>query len=252
MRDIRDGREINAELFVEGSKIAEELLASPLKSLRFFHTSAWAESPKAAALLARLREKTIPGHAVSDDVMEFVSDTQSPPGLIVLAERPRWELKSLLDQEKPLLVILDGLQLPNNAGAVMRTAEAAGVQGILSTTGTCDLYGPKTLRASAGSAFRLPILPALAREEIFKACQTAGVSVVTADSHGGSSFREWDWKRGTALLLGAEGPGLAGIDPAFSPAPLHIPMKKPVESLNVSVAAGIMLFEAHRQREGGQ
>lgn len=252
LRDIRDGRDKNAALFVEGLKVAEELLASGLKPIEYFHTVAWAESPKSAGAIGLLREKNIPGRPVSDDVMDFISDTQSPPGLILLAERPRWELKALLDQKNPLLVILDGLQLPNNAGAIMRAAEAAGVQGILSTAGTCDLYGPKTLRAASGSAFRLPMVPSLPRNEIFDACKKAGLSVVSADSRGGASFRDWDWKRGTALLLGAEGPGLANFPPEFSPTPIHIPMKGPVESLNVSVAAGIILFEAHRQREGGR
>jgi TrmH family RNA methyltransferase len=144
-----------------------------------------------------------------------------------------------------LLVLLDGLQSPANAGALLRVAEAAGVDAVGALPGTADLLSPKSLRASAGSAFRLPLFRldkpgAVARPEL---------TFLVADARGEDDYTALDWKRPCALVLGGEGAGprptlLVGLNLRR----VRIPMAGKTESLNVAVAAGILLMEARRQR----
>jgi len=231
-------------LFIEGTKLAEELLASGLPIDSFFYTPK--ASMAAAATLERLNERRVPGAALSDQVMAYVSDVDSPPGVIVLARRPE---KPLPPAPNPtdLWVVLGGVQLPNNAGAILRTAEAAGAAGVVALAGSVDPLGPKALRAAAGSAFRLPV-GTLSFEEADAFFRRAGLRWVAADQQEGVDYTAWDWRPGAALMLGAEGQGL---NPPADAARVRIPMKKPVESLNVGVTAGVLLYEARRQRSTG-
>ncbi len=182
--------------------------------------------------------------------MGFVSDLETPPGLILLADRPARDFAALLRaRPDPLFVALDALQLPSNVGAVVRTAEAAGAHGVFQAPGGADPLGPKALRASAGSAFRLPVLTGKPFAEMAEEMAGAGLRCVLADPRGDILHTEWDWRPGTALFLGAEARGTSSLEQRRPDLPrVRIPLLAPVESLNVAVCAGVLLYEAQRQR----
>lgn len=248
LREIRDGQD-KTLLFAEGHKIATETMRHAPAVEGLYVTPRWAGSPAGGALV---REAAAAGVAVTrltEEAMAFVSDQETPPGVIAVAARPKRGSRPTADAGPWL--ILDGVQLPSNLGALLRVAEAAGAAGALCLAGTADPYGPKALRASAGSALRLPIWAPFSGEEADKFLLERRATLVRADPRADRDHTQWDWKQPTALLLGAEGSG-----PRFSPAQapvvsLKIPMRAPVESLNVAVSAGIFLYEARRQREGG-
>ena len=139
------------------------------------------------------------------------------------------------------------VQDPGNVGALTRTAEAAGATALVACGATADAMGWKALRGSMGSAFRLPIAKADAYEAI-RACRQAGIQTLALAPRGGDPFFTSDFRMPTALLLGSEGAGLPAELARKADRQVSIPMHTPVESLNVAVAAALVLYEAFRQR----
>jgi TrmH family RNA methyltransferase len=243
LRDVRDGRE-ESFMFVEGVRLAEEFLASGLRPTEFFFSPSLRKTDD---LLARLEQTGAPGRLLSNKAMAFASDLATPPGLILTAPRPpaRWEAV-VRAAAVPLVVVLDGVQSPANAGAVLRTAEAAGATAVLQSSGGADLLGPKSLRASAGSAFRMPWGSGRSGARWAEDLAAAGLDLAAADPKEGTPYDAFDWNRPTALFLGGE-TGFSFTAPE-SVAKIRIPMRPPVESLNIAVAAGILLMQAARRR----
>jgi TrmH family RNA methyltransferase len=244
--EAREGKGRPAALFVEGARLVEELLSSGLRPTEFYFSAALR---KPGPLLARLEEAGARGDLLSPTVMEFVSDLEAPPGIVVLAPRPpdRWE-EAIRAADMPLVVVLDGAQSPSNAGAVVRAAEAAGATAVLQSTGGADLLGPKALRSSSGSAFRLPLGGGRSGPEWAEKLSAMGLEGVAADAGEGTVHTSFDWTRPTALFLGGE---TGFSNEALRALPkVRIPLRPPVESLNVAVAAGVLLFEANRRKIG--
>jgi TrmH family RNA methyltransferase len=148
----------------------------------------------------------------------------------------------------PLLVVLHQINNPVNVGAILRTAEAAGANGIITTSNTSDPFSPKSLRGAMGSAFRLPIWSEAPFEAAVEWCRARKISLVGTDADASLKHTDWSWTDATALVLGPESTGLTAAELQATDQKVSIPMAGEVESLNVSVAAGILLYEAARQR----
>jgi TrmH family RNA methyltransferase len=193
--------------------------------------------------VARLRDTRV--HPLADGLLDSIASTESAQGVLALVEPPAWTLDHVF-RGKPLTVILDGIQDPGNAGAIARAAEAFGATGIIFLKGAVSPFNPKTLRASAGSLFRLPFVESLDAQTARAALKQRRVQTWIAVPRGGHPLPEADWTRPSALVIGSEAHGVsaaisgAGLD-------LHIPTTG-VESLNAAVAASIVLYEAMRQR----
>ena len=188
--------------------------------------------------------------SVSEKLLESVSYTKTPQGIIVLAQRPASSEERLTASlnANSLLVVLHQINNPVNVGAILRTAEAAGASGVITTRNTSDPYSPKSLRGAMGSAFRLPIWTGPDYSEMIAWCRQRGLATVCADVEASVSYTQLDWTKPSALLLGPESTGFTDEELAEANQRVSIPMKGAAESLNVSVAAGILLFEAARQR----
>jgi len=246
LRLIRDGKEKKL-IFAEGSNLLEELLKSKLKIRSVFclrETEA-----KVRKVLNKYQPADFPPiHLLAPSVMEFVSDLTTPPGIVTTAERPLALKNDLPSSGNPLILILNGLQLPQNVGALVRTAEAAGVTEIWLTANCADLFNPKALRASAGSAFRVPYRTFANLSSATQILSSAGINVFGASQSGLLTYDEVDWTVGTALAVSREGSGFSALEMKELKNTVKIPMRGMVESLNVGIAAGICLFEASMQR----
>jgi TrmH family RNA methyltransferase len=199
---------------------------------------------------------------VSDAVMEAMSPASTPSGVVALATRPRHELSSVLPPavKNPFLCVAAGVQDPGNVGAIVRVAEAGGATGVIVAGNSADPYGWKALRGAMGSAFRLPIVREPDVDGVLAALRAAGVRVLAtapaaaaAAANGGGvisrrSFSDKPLTGACAFLLGGEGPGLPEGVIASADGVITIPMEPPVESLNVAVSAGLIIYEARRQR----
>lgn len=185
---------------------------------------------------------------LSDDLFKKVSDTQTPQGILCVMEQYHYELTDLFQKENPLFLILEDIQDPGNLGTMVRTAEGAGVDGIIMTKGTVDIYNPKTIRSTMGSVYRMPFLYTDDLQSVMKQLQEKGVKLYAAHLKGNRYHYQLDFKGATAFLIGNEGNGLKDETAQTADVYMKIPMQGQVESLNAAVASVILMYEAARQR----
>jgi TrmH family RNA methyltransferase len=185
---------------------------------------------------------------LTGDVFLSATMTEHPQGVAALVEAPQFTVQALFQdapRKDPLVVIAAGLQDPGNLGTLVRSAEAFGATGMILLPGTVSLWNAKTLRASSGSAFRLPVV-ALAAEDAFNVLRDHRVRIFAAVARGGDS--EADLRGPSALLVGNEGSGLPEAWIAQADAQVTIPFTGAVESLNAAIAGSVLLYDAMRQR----
>ena len=189
---------------------------------------------------------------VNDTVMAKMSDVKTPQGVLALVKRREYGWGDLLQNKAPLLLMAEDLQDPGNLGTIFRTAEAAGVDGIILSKGCADVYQPKVVRSTMGAVLRLPFLTVESIPECFEKLKQNGVTVYAAALTGKSvPYTDPDYTKGCAFLIGNEGNGLqASTITAAETAGqvVIIPMAGATESLNASVSAAVLLYEAARQR----
>lgn len=251
-RAVRDGR-VRELIFIEGLRLCEEAVGAGLRISDVLYTERLAEDERGSRLLRALQERSERAALLSEAVMASVSDTKRPQGIVALAARPETGplvLERQAVETVPLLLLMHRTNNPTNAGALLRTAEAAGATGAVTTAGSTDLLSPKALRGAMGSAFRLPLWTDADYAEVLGWCAERGIRTVCADARAGRSYTEIDWTSPRALILGPEAAGLSEQETDAADEAVHIPMRPPVESLNVAVAAAILLYEAARQRTG--
>lgn len=244
---VRDGEE-PLHLFMEGARLVDEALASSIHLEAIIYTTVFSESERGEELLSHVARARVRGALVPESIMRAVCDTETPQGIVALGTRPLFELDDVFQGTSPLVVALDGLQDPGNVGTIVRAAEAAGASGVVTTPGTAEVYGPKALRASMGSAFRLPIVRRIPIDLVADSIGRLDGIVVGAAASGATDYVEFNWKRPTMLVIGNEGAGLSSDALASVTETVSIPLATPVESLNAGLAAAVMLFEAARQR----
>jgi len=248
-RAVRDGKD-KESIFVEGLRLSEEALRSNLKIEAVIYSDKIAEKDRAAQVIREFEDAAVKSASVSEKLLASVSYTKTPQGIIVLASRPTITEEAFArgQADTPLLVILHHINNPVNLGAILRTAEAAGATGALTTAGTTDPFSPKSLRGAMGAAFRLPIWTDVDYDRAVQWCHKRAIQTFCAAANATRSYTDVDWRQPAALILGAESTGLSAREIAAANGAIRIPMKGSTESLNVAVAAGIVLYEGHRQR----
>lgn len=178
---------------------------------------------------------------ITPDLMAGISDTETPQGILaVLKSQPL-----TLPESPTFILIADQIRDPGNIGTLLRTAEAAGAEGVLLAPGTADAFSPKVVRAGMGAHFRLPIHD-VTWEEIQSL--TKGLPIILAESNEGLPVWQADFKRPLALLIGGEAFGASPEGRAIATQKVTIPMPGHAESLNAAIAAGILIAEVLRQR----
>ncbi len=185
---------------------------------------------------------------VSGTVLNALSPVNSPTGVVASARIPSVLAAAVLSPAPALVLAATGLQDPGNAGAIIRSAAAAGATGVVLDELSADPWGWKALRASMGSAFRLPVVRSRALAALIAEWRSAGVRIVATTPRGGESMYNVDFTKPMALLLGGEGSGLPEDLAAAADTRVSIPMHGGIESLNAAVAAAVLFFEAQRQR----
>lgn len=157
-------------------------------------------------------------------------------------------MPQLLQKDRPLLVLLEDLQDPGNLGTILRTGEGAGITGVIMSKKTVDIYNPKTIRSTMGSIYRVPFLYVEDMEGTIRILREKGIRVYAAHLRGQDYYSGFSFVEGTAFLIGNEGNGLRRETADLADCYLKIPMEGQVESLNAAIAASLLVYEAHRQR----
>lgn len=243
IRDLmrRKGRERRGLAIAEGVRLVEEALEARVSLRAAVVSPALEGTSRGQALKVRLGQTGTPLTALTDRQLADLADTEHPQGVIAVIEPPAWTLDALVPGPRDVVLILDGIQDPGNVGTMIRTAHGLGAIGVIALKGTADLINPKVLRGSMGSCFRLPAVAAddAELEHWLGRHHTA----LWAADVGGVPLRGWKPAGPLALLVGNEGAGVRPELMTRAAGRVGIPLRAGTESLNVAVAAGILLFE---------
>jgi TrmH family RNA methyltransferase len=230
---------------LEGTHLLEEACAVgyPLETLCC--TSEWQE--RHLQLWRAAGERCQRMELVSEEVLKAIATTVQPDGVVVTA--PKITPPASLPI-KTLGLAVETLQDPGNLGTIIRTAAAVGAEGLWLSADSVEIDNPKVLRSSAGQWFRLPMAVSPDLKATVRDYQAQGIQVVATTLQGNVTFWDVDWQRPSLILLGNEGAGLSAELAASADQSVKIPLVSGIESLNVSVAAALLLYEAQRQRRG--
>ena len=184
---------------------------------------------------------------VSDSRFASLSDTVTPQGIMAVCEKQSFKLDDIISNN-PFILIGETLSDPGNIGTLIRTAAAAGADGVILSESSGDIYNPKTIRAAAGACLRIPVIEQANLSVIIPKLKARGVKILATHLKGEISPYEADLQQGCAILVGNEAHGLSDEISALADMRVKLPMARDVESLNASVAGGILIYEVLRQR----
>ena len=190
----------------------------------------------------------LPYETVADNVFRQMSDTQTPQGILTVLKKPAYTLENILEGDNPLIMVLEDLQDPGNAGTILRTGEGAGVSGVLLTKTCVDITNPKVIRSTMGSVYRMPFLYVESVVSLKQELAKRNIRTFAAHLKGQNTYDQEAYRGGCAFLIGNEGKGLTEEAADAADCLIRIPMCGQVESLNAAMAAGILMYEAARQR----
>jgi len=236
---------------VEGPVPISELLTAGAELVELYvDLEQWAQVDDGSPLRVVVRDADaagVPVWGLTSAVFSSVSDTNAPQGALALAIRAVAPMSAMVELDGPVLVLVD-ISDPGNAGTLVRAAEAAGCAGVVFAGTSTDPFGPKAVRAAAGSIVRLPVVEAPDISEMLAELRRAGRTIVATVVSGGVAPDLSDLSVPLALLIGSEAHGLSAEAVAGCDVSVTIPMQSTVESMNAAVAGAVVLFEAARQR----
>lgn len=245
IRTLQSQRRVRASeraFVIEGVRLMEEAAQAGIIPRAVLHTENL-DGRGQAALEALRRLGAGDVSVVTPAVMAAASDTPTPQGLLAILPLP--SATPSLPPALSFALVLDGIADPGNLGTMLRTALATGVEAVFLAPDTVDVYNPKVVRAALGAHFRLPLVE-INWDELRQ--RLVGMEVWLAEAREGHAYDQVDWRQPSALIIGSEAAGPSEAARRFTPRRVHIPMPGPAESLNAAVAAGVLLFEAARQR----
>lgn len=243
----RSGREKHGLFLVEGIRVVEDLLASGIDLEFAVVSTTLGDSPRGAALRDTLA-RTTTVREIDEHALGRVTETETPQGVLAIAHIPMCTLDAITLAHESLVLVLDAVQDPGNVGTLIRSADAFAAAVVIGLPGTTDFWSSKVIRSAAGAAFRTPLVNApeaatwewLAQHDV----------VICGADMAGEPAATLDLRGRVALVVGNEGAGLRGQTRAHLSHIVSIPMRGHTESLNVSVAAGILLYEFSQRRRG--
>lgn len=244
---LRKHREEAGRFLIEGLRLVETALAAGAPVEQVLHAPALGTDARGAALLERARAHGVRLQVVTDAVMAALSDLEAPQPVAAVVRRVDPSPESVLSAGARLLVV-DRAQDPGNLGTMIRVADAAGASAVVTLPGTVDLYNPKTVRATMGSLFHLPVAQVESGEAFREVLRARGVRIIAADPAGDTVYTRADYAPPVAIVVGQEAHGIDARWRAAADVTVRIPLLGRAESLNAAVAAALLLYEAARPR----
>lgn len=230
------------KMFAEVLQYARGSIVKAYFSESFF--AEWGEEPENAAMISGLAHEI-----VADSVFREISKTVTPQGVLAVVRQPEYTLEAMLGHgQSPLrLLLLENLRDPGNLGTILRTAEGAGMDGIILSGECVDLFNPKVIRSTMGSIYRVPFVYAPDFLAVLGELKRQGIRVYAAHLDGAVAYDAVEYPARTAFLIGNEANGLTQDAAQAADVRIRIPMQGCVESLNAAVAAAVLMYEAYRQ-----
>lgn len=236
-------RDEYGEFIIEGEKLLREALDYKVSISMALLSQSFTENDKHNELAAILNESNIPLYYAEDSVFKDVCETDTPQGVIAVARKLEFDLGSIISKDELCIVFLHEARDPGNAGTIIRSADACGLDAVLLSKGSVDLYNGKTIRATMGSLFHIPVFQSLDTEETISKLKGSRVVTIGADPHSSKSCIELPYSKKTAIIIGNESQGIDREIQAQLDMNVKIPMPGRAESLNAGIAASILMYE---------
>jgi TrmH family RNA methyltransferase len=246
LRD-RRGRERAGLMLIDGAREVRRALDAGVEIAEAFVCEPLLAGPDARAALDRLGATGVPVRATSERVFGRIAFGERAEGMVAVARIPPLELDRLVLPARPLIVVVEAVEKPGNLGAVLRSADGAGVDALIAASPRTDLFNPNAIRASAGSIFSVP-LAAAETSAVLAWLRAHGIRTIATRVGASTPYTEADLTGPVAVALGAETDGLTDAWSRPDVETVSIPMLGIADSLNVSVTAAILVYEARRQR----
>jgi len=240
-------REENSKYLIEGIRFVEEAIKEKIKVESFFISEKLYKVNGGSELLDKIISEGQKTYEISDKLLTEISDTENPQGIVAVVPIQSYTLDTVL-QEKKSYVVLEAIQDPGNMGTIIRTADAAGFDGVIALKGCVDVYNSKVLRSTMGSIFHIPIVTSADSGEVLDSLKKLDLKTFAAHLNGQYSYFEAPMGEGGAILIGNEGNGLSDEISRSADVLVKIPMPGRAESLNASTAAALMMYEMLRQK----
>ena len=246
---LREGRhrQKQGRILIDGARELGRAIDAGIELVEVFVCRPLCSGAEDRAVLDAVSHSTADVLTLSEPVFEKLAFGDRAEGLVAVAVTPETDLARLDLPESPLVAVLEGVEKPGNLGAVVRTADAAGLSAVVAADPRTDLYNPNAIRASLGTIFTMPVAAA-ANEETLPWLRRHELSVYAARVDARTLYSEVDFRRGSAIVLGSEARGLTAAWGAEWITPVRLPMQGAADSLNVSATAAVLFYEAHRQR----
>ncbi|MGD0900911.1 MAG: RNA methyltransferase [Thermoguttaceae bacterium] len=246
LRDLRH-REHQRRILIDGVRELARAVAAGIRLREVFVCEALCRNDESQRLLAGLPQTGAEILHVAEPVFKKLAFGQRAEGVLGVADMPERTLDNLLLPERPLVAVLERVEKPGNVGAVLRSADAAGLSALVVADARTDLYNPNTIRASLGTVFTMPVCKATGRE-VLAWLRRSGLQILAARVDGSVPYTQADYRGPTAIVLGSEAAGLTPLWSAEDIRAVRLPMLGVADSLNVSAAAAVLFYEARRQR----
>ncbi|QXM06352.1 23S rRNA (guanosine(2251)-2'-O)-methyltransferase RlmB [Crassaminicella indica] len=244
----RKYRQKYSEYIVEGIRIIKDALENNQEIKYILFSESLYNVSGGQELFNILIKRNIKIYEIPKKIYTELSDTKSPQGIMAILSIKQYDLDEVLCASNNLFVVLDRIQDPGNLGTIIRTADAAGFAGVILTKGCVDLYNLKTIRATMGSIFHFPIIHGEETIKVIKHLKLKNIKIVSTSLKTDKYYDEVDYNERTALIIGNEANGVLEEVLENSDELVKIPMLGKAESLNASIAASIIMYEAVRQK----
>ena len=249
LRDRRH-RSKQGRILIDGARELSRAIGAGVELIEIFVCEPLCESLDGDRLLADIHDCGAEVIRVTEPVFAKLAFGDRAEGVLGVATGPSTDLADLSLPENPLVVILEGVEKPGNLGAVLRSADAAGVSAVLLADPCCDPFNPNAIRASLGTIFTTPLATA-GTDEVLDWLALRGLRVYAARVDGAVPYTDVDYRRSAAIVLGSEARGLSDAWTTELVTPISLPMLGVADSLNVSATAAVLVYEALRQRDAG-
>jgi len=246
LRDSRERRR-SGRILIDGARETLRAIEAGISPVEAFICDELCQSAEAQEARTAIQASSAEQLHVSPDVFAKIAFGDRHDGIIAVASRPDSGLAKLNLPKNPIVAVLEALEKPGNVGAILRSADAAGVDAVIVADGRTDLYNPNTIRASVGTVFRANVCEATTAETI-EWLRSKQLVILAARPDAEKLYTEVDLRSGAAIVLGSEADGLTGTWQTSGVTPVRIPMNGIADSLNVSTTAAVLFYEAVRQR----
>ena len=228
---------------IEGRKMFEEICQDKSRVVKAYFSESYVKEQYAGKELPG-----IPYEVVADSVFDAMAETVTPQGVLAIVKMPEYSLEEMIENAGTL-ILLENLRDPGNLGTIIRTAEAAGVSGVILSKESVDIYNPKVIRSTMGAVYRVPFLYVDDFMALLQDLRQQDVRLLAAHLKGQKTFDKADYSGKVGILIGNEANGLSEEASELANEKVLIPMAGSVESLNAAIAAALLMYEAFRNQK---